>query len=155
MQWLLQRVLRPARTLLAKYKGLNATWLYFLKQLNRSSVAPRELTQFYITCVRSILECARPVLHRALPSYPSEALERLQKRAMRIIYPALSYNDALELTGLLDEICAYPAHVRCPQITPWYMYIHISTKKPEFFIAPRSKTERCKKRFIISHLYSS
>lgn len=102
--------------------------MYFLRQLKRSLVALRGLTLFYITCVRSILEYASPVFHRALPSYLSEDLERLQKRAMRIIYPVLWYNDALELTGLptsfnrreaanlFDEICANPAQP--PQITP-------------------------------------
>ena len=53
-------------------------------------------------------------------SYLSEDLERLQKRAMKIIYPKLSDGKTLELSGLLtlydrrevivakvfDEICA-------------------------------------------------
>ena len=55
---------------------------------------------FYITCIRSILENACPVFHRALPGYLSEDLERLQKRALRIIYPSMSYNQALEFSGL-------------------------------------------------------
>ena len=57
-------------------------------------------------------------------SYLSEDLERLQKRAMKIIHPGLSYAKALELSGLLtlydrrgaiaakvfDEICANQFH---------------------------------------------
>ena len=39
---------------------------------------------------RSILEYGSSVFHRALPSYLSEDQERLQKRAMKIIYPELS-----------------------------------------------------------------
>ena len=74
--------------------------LYFLRQLKRSQVIPAELILFYITCIRSILECACPVFHRALPGYLSEDLERLQKRALRIIYPGMSYNQALEFSGL-------------------------------------------------------
>ena len=64
-----------------------STRLYFLRQLKKSHVATRELLLFYVTCIRSILEYGRPVFHRALPSYLSEDLERLQKRAMKIIYP--------------------------------------------------------------------
>ena len=55
---------------------------------------------FYITYIRSFLEYACPVFHRALPGYLSEDLERLQKRALRIIYPGMSYNLALEFSGL-------------------------------------------------------
>ena len=47
---------------------------------------------FYITCIRSMLEYACPVFHRALPGYLREDLERLQKRALRIIYPDMLHN---------------------------------------------------------------
>ena len=36
----------------------------------------------------------------SLPNYPSDDLEQLQKRAMRIIYPELRYAEALEKAGL-------------------------------------------------------
>ena len=50
--------------------------------------------------MRSILEYESPVFYRTLPSYLSEDLERLG-RAMKIIYPELSYVKALELSRLL------------------------------------------------------
>ena len=78
-----------------------STRLYFLRQLKKSHVATRELLLFYITCIRSILEYGSPVFHRTLPSYLSEDLERLQKRAIKIIYLELSYAKTLELSGLL------------------------------------------------------
>ena len=78
-----------------------STRLYFLRQLKKSHVATRQLLLFYIKCIRSILECGSPVFHRALPSYLNEDLERLQRRATKIIYPELSYAKALELSGLL------------------------------------------------------
>ena len=74
--------------------------LYFLRQLKRSRVAPSELVQFYVTCIRPVLEYASPVFHRSLPNYISEDLERIQRRAFRIIYPDLSYSVALETVGL-------------------------------------------------------
>ena len=55
---------------------------------------------FYLTCIRSVLEYASPVFHRALPEYLSDDLERLQKRALRIIHPDLSYRRALEQSKL-------------------------------------------------------
>ena len=70
----------------------------FMTQLHLLSVT--ELLLFYITCIRSILEYGSPVFHRALPSYLGEDLERLQRRAMKFIYPELPYVKALEPSGV-------------------------------------------------------
>ena len=43
----------------------------------------------------------QPSFYPALPSYLCEDQERLQKRAMKIIYPDLSYAQPLELSGRL------------------------------------------------------
>ena len=62
---------------------------------------------FYFTSralICSILEYRSPVfiqLYQVMISYLSEDQERLQKRAMKILYPELSYAKALELSGLL------------------------------------------------------
>ena len=77
-----------------------STRLYFLRQLEKWHVATRELLLFYTTCICSTLEYSSQVFHCALPSYLSEDLERLQKRAMKIIYPELSY--AIRLWSCLD-----------------------------------------------------
>ena len=69
-----------------------------MTQLHLLSVT--ELRLFYITGIRSILEYGSPVFYRALPRYLSEDLERLQRRAMKIIYPELPYVKALELFGV-------------------------------------------------------
>ncbi len=65
--------------------------LYFLKQLKRAGLAVRELLLFYVTCVRSLTEYACPAFHNFLPTYLSDDLERLQKRALSIIFPQLPY----------------------------------------------------------------
>ena len=70
-----------------------------MTQLHLLSVT--ELLLFYSTCIRSILEYGIPVFHRALPSYLSEDLERLQRRAMKFIYPELPYVKGLELPEVL------------------------------------------------------
>ena len=98
--------------------------LYFLIQLKRSGVAPSELLLFYVTCIRPFLEYASTAFHRSLPNYISEDLERIQRRALRIIHPGLSYRVALETDGLpklnkrreristdlFDEIVCDPTH---------------------------------------------
>ena len=145
----------------------NSKRLYFLRQLKRSHVATRELLLFYITCIRSILEYGSPVFHLSLPSYLSEDIERLQKRAVKIIYPDLSYAKALELSWLLtlydrrgaiaaklfDEICANQSHSlhkllpRKYQLTLWENKEHLFVKKGKteldiilFLIAYRNLT---------------
>ena len=132
-----------------------STRLYFLRQLKKSHVATRELLLFYITCIpRSILEYGSPVFHRALPSYLSEDLERLQKRAVKIIYPELSYAKALELSWLLtlydrrgaiaaklfDEICANQSH-SLHKLLPRKYQPSYSLREQRTFIRPKGKTE--------------
>lgn len=89
------------RTHLWISKEKNSSHLYCLKQHKRSRVAPKELILFYCTCIRSLLEYACPVFNRALPAYLDDDLERPQRRGeRRIIYPTLSYAEALSASGL-------------------------------------------------------
>jgi hypothetical protein len=68
--------------------------LYFLSQLKRAKVGKKELVLFFIACIRPILEYASPVFHNGLTNYLGQDLERIQKRALRIILPWVSYEDA-------------------------------------------------------------
>ena len=52
--------------------------LYGLSQLKRSGLGPRELVQFFCTCIRPITEYASPVFHDGLPVYLSNELECVQ-----------------------------------------------------------------------------
>jgi len=131
------------------------------------AVAPSELILFYVTCIRSILEYACPVFHRALPSYLSDDLERLQKLAMKVIYPLLSYTAALKESGLstlherrevislktfaaIKEDESHKLHELLPKnTTGWY-----SLRNNRLFNLPKCKTECCKSSFIISHIFS-
>ena len=74
--------------------------LYSLSQLKRANVGMKELVLFFTTCIRPILEYASPVFHNSLTNYLSQDLERIQKRALRIILPWTSYEEALQSTGL-------------------------------------------------------
>ena len=68
-----------------------ATRLYFLRQLKRTKIAEKDLVTFYTTCTRPITEYACPVFHNGLPIYFTDDLERIQKRALRIIFPYSNY----------------------------------------------------------------
>jgi hypothetical protein len=63
-----------------------STRLYFLRQLKRAKLPPNDLVLFYITCTRPVVEYACKVFHNSLPQYLSDDLEKLQKRAFRIIF---------------------------------------------------------------------
>ena len=70
--------------------------LYFLTQLKRAKVPSNDLLLFYITCIRPVTEYACQVFHDSLPQYLSDELEKLQKRAFRIIFPDMHYKEVLE-----------------------------------------------------------
>ena len=49
-----------------------------------------------MTCIRSIPEYACPVFHNGLSKYLSDELERIQKRAMQIIFSNINYQKVLK-----------------------------------------------------------
>ena len=63
--------------------------LHILRVLKRGGVPPADLLKVYFALIRSVLEYCCPVWHNALPVKLSDSIERVQKRALRIIYPAL------------------------------------------------------------------
>ena len=76
--------------------------LYLLRQLKRAGIDILDLVNIYYSCIRSTLEYACQVFHSSLPKFLSEEIERIQKRAMRIIFPGISYSSALAESGLLS-----------------------------------------------------
>ena len=77
-----------------------ATCLYFLRQLKQAKLPSYDLLLFHKTCIHPVAEYASPIFHNALPHYLSDVLEKLQKRALRIVYPDLSYTQALDVSGI-------------------------------------------------------
>ena len=59
-----------------------------------------DLVLFYTTRVRSILSYAVAVFHHALRKYLKVELERIQKRALAIICPSISYGDPLDFLNI-------------------------------------------------------
>ena len=51
--------------------------LYFLVQLKRVQIPPKDLVAYYCACIRSTLDYARPLFHHALPKCVQLDLERV------------------------------------------------------------------------------
>ena len=73
--------------------------LYIIRTLKRSEVPDDDLISIYTSLIRSILDYGCAVWHTCLPSFLVEKIERIQKRFFRVIFPHLSYREALALTG--------------------------------------------------------
>jgi len=76
--------------------------LYFLRELKRVQVEPKEHLLFFLTCIRPITDYACPVYHHTLPQYLSVDLERCQRQKIaHYLYPDCSYKEALSSNGLV------------------------------------------------------
>lgn len=124
-----------------------------------------DLLSFYATCIRPVAEYACPVFHTALPQYLSDQLERLQKRALRIISTNdLSYRQALEVfniptlydrreaigNSMFQEISNNNYHKLYSPLPPPYLST-LRTRKNRKFQVPRFKANRFRDSFIVSH----
>jgi len=74
--------------------------MYCIRYLVRANVKEPDILKVYTAIIRSILEYACPVWHPGLSNEQSKEIERVQKRCLRLIYPSLSYNEALAYSGL-------------------------------------------------------
>ena len=145
-----------------------ASRLYFLRQLKRAQLTAKDMLLFYITCIRPTIEYACQVFHTGLPQYLSDDLESLQKRALRIIYPDFSYNEALnalDLTTLFErrqilndrlfkEIVEDSSH-KLNNLLPSRNSCTANLRKRRLFQLPICKTNRFKNTFIPYNLYNS
>ena len=73
--------------------------LYALRQLKKCKVPLADIVHIYCALIRSILEYASAVF-ADLPKYLACYLENVQKRALSIIWPGISYETALEKAAL-------------------------------------------------------
>ena len=74
--------------------------LYFLVQLKRAQIPPKDLVAYYCACIRSTLDYACPLFHHSVPKYLQLDLERVQKRALSRIFPRVPYCEALKLAQI-------------------------------------------------------
>ena len=74
--------------------------LYLIRVHKRAGVPPLHLVTIYNALVRSVLEYACPVWSNSPQQYLNQKVEKVQKRAMRIIHPYISYDMALSLSSI-------------------------------------------------------
>ena len=135
--------------------------LYLLRILKRAGVDVNYLVQFYCTCIRSTLEYACQTFHSNLPEYLSNQIERIQKRALRMLYPEERYGDALKLTGLQsladrrDRLCREPFNSvsinnnhKLADVLPPLNSNNINHRSTSKYDLPVLKTNRFKDSFI-------
>ena len=73
---------------------------YLIFELARIRIPSHEIILIYCAIIRSVLEYACAVWHSGLTATQSHDIERVQMRCLRIIFPELSYADALLISGL-------------------------------------------------------
>ena len=76
--------------------------LHALRLLKRSSIPSSKLVRVFNTCIRPILEYSCEVWHHSLPQYLGDQIERIQRRALRIIFPDCCYDIAMDRAGVVS-----------------------------------------------------
>ena len=74
--------------------------IYYLIQIKRANIPLKDIVLFYVTCIRSVIDYGIPVIYYSQPKYLGSELERLKKRAVRIICSNTNYEDTLITCGL-------------------------------------------------------
>jgi hypothetical protein len=74
--------------------------LHILRVLRNSGVSAHDLLTIYISIIRSVLEYCCAAWNTSIPSYLSDKIERVQRRALRILYPNMSYSATLATSSL-------------------------------------------------------
>ena len=111
--------------------------LYIIRALRRNGVPVEDLIEIYFALIRSVLEYCCVVWHNALPAYLAEQLERVQKRAFRIILPEYTYSDALtflkcpRLVERREKLCLKTLK-NIPERSP--LFNHIPAPRATFMI---------------------
>ena len=74
--------------------------LYLLTLCRRAGLKQSDMLCIYTSLIRSIVEYCAVVWHSNLPKYLSDAVEKVQKRALHVIYGIDDYDECLKLSSL-------------------------------------------------------
>ena len=136
--------------------------LYALRLLRRNALPDSVLVKVYCTRVRPYLEYACEVWHNNLPVYLSNQVEQIQKRALRIIFPSLTYDQAMltaNLPSLHDRrstLCNRLFHHMLDQrhklnsLVPPHRVNECNLRQNRPFKVPVCRTDRFHKSFVPS-----
>ena len=72
-----------------------------LHYYNAVHIVKSEIVNVHCTLIRPIVECASVVFSN-LPTYLSKLIENIQKRALKIIWPDVTYTEALHNARLIS-----------------------------------------------------
>lgn len=133
---------------------------YIIFQLARIGIPHHEIILIYCSIIRSVLEYTCAVWHSGLTTTLTDDVERVQKRCLRIIYPNISYEDALAVSGLerlsvrrekntrdLFYEIQQPDHV-LHSLLPLRPIHNISIRDNYLYSLPSAKTNRYFNSFI-------
>ena len=136
--------------------------IHIIYQLVRAGMSANDIIIVYCSIIRSALEYACPVWHPGLTKAQSDDLERVQRRCLKIIFPDLTYSDALFVSNL-DELSVrrenLVRNVFNEIKNPNHVLNHllplkdndlrfVNTRDTYPYSLPRCRTERCSRSFI-------
>lgn len=134
--------------------------LYALRILRRSGVPSNDLRSVYCSFIRPVLEYACPVWHSSLTSKLDDEVEKIQRRAVRIICPRLSYADGLvelklpTLFGRRETLCksfylkVLHTSSNLNALMPEPAQRHHNLRKPRKFRLFKCRTKRFQDSFL-------
>ena len=137
--------------------------LYLLRQLKHACIAHNDLVRFHCSAIRPVLEYACQVFHCNLPLYLSDEIERIQRRALRIIFLGWNYNEGLAKAGLpalydrrrtlckdLFNTIAHGSH-KLSHLLPTRSQQIYNVRSGRTFTAPMCKTNKFRDSFVFIH----
>ena len=134
--------------------------LYFVILLKRGGIEPHHLVKIYTTIIHSVIDYACQVWHISLSIRHTNQLESIQKRAMRIIFYGMRYNDAIataRIPTLADrrEALYRSLFARMQQTNHKLHHLlrpprrcNYSLRNARTYGVPRCKTKRFKNLFV-------
>ncbi len=146
-------------------KGLASQKLYFLILFRRSGASAEDLYEIFRYRIRPIVEYACPIWHPRLTTNQSKLLESIQKQAMNIIKPNMTYIETLTLFKATaherrTQLCQRffqgilnPKHkVHC--LLGDARNVSIELIKPKIFPRPKAKPNWFKDSLVCYGLYN-
>ena len=134
--------------------------IHMLTQMKRAGVPSDDIVMMYCAKIRPILEYACQVWHPGLTDYLAKDIERIQKRALWVIYPEKSYEESLNLTKLTtlserrDQACrAFVKSMKSKDhklhhLIPNQKVNNYTMRRPMNYEPPKLKTYRAKGSLI-------
>jgi len=140
--------------------------LYIVSVLKRAGIPSCDLLNIYLALIRSVLEYCCVTWSNSLPVYTPDKIERVRKRALRILFPYTHYNDALALLlctspGLMLDVMTRALGFGTASVTSQnhactaycFPCVLIASLTDNLRSQPKCRNERYKRRFFPALTY--